>query len=128
MDDIQVLVDFGLFSREGLAKLSTLIRTVQSLTGGALPPVGARRRGRPPKAAGAVANRRPAATGKRGRRSRFTATKDDLAKMRASGMTAKAIAEKYGVSMGAVNLHLRKHGLTNPGKRGRPRGSGAKKK
>jgi hypothetical protein len=43
-------------------------------------------------------------------------------------MTAKAIAEKYGVSMGAVNLHLRKHGLTNPGQRGRPKGSGAKKK
>jgi hypothetical protein len=124
MDDLQTLVDFGLFNREGVAKLSSLIRTVQALTGGALGATAPKRRGRPPKAAGAAMNGRPAGTGKRGRRSKLTATKDELAAMRKSGMTAKAIAAKYGVSMGAVNLHLRKHGLTNPGKRGRP----AKKK
>ena len=124
MDDIQVLVDFGLFSQEGLAKLSNLIKTVQALTGGGLGVTAPKRRGRPPKAAGAATNGRPAGTGKRGRRSKLTATKEELSAMRKSGMTAKAIAAKYGVSMGAVNLHLRKHGLTNPGKRGRP----AKKK
>lgn len=121
-DDLQTLVDFGLFSEQGLAKLARLIRGVQALSGngeimvGATKAQGRRGPGRKPG--------RPAGGGggKRAARGSFNPTKDELAKLRDSGMTAKEIAAKAGVSMATVNNRLREHGLTS-GRRGRPKAS-----
>lgn len=126
-DDLQLLVDFGLLNEDGVSKLANLIRGVQLLSaGGSFAGVQrgpGRRRGRPPTAQGPAMNGGAAGAGKRGPRTKFSATKEQLSSMRQGGMTAKAIAEKLGVSMATVNLHLRKHGLTTP-RKGKP----AKKK
>lgn len=139
-DDVQLLVDFGIFNSEGLSRLANLIRGVQALSGGVGGGVVSRsatapqaRRGRPPgavgrprgrpgrpKAAAAAPSTNGASTRKRGPRATFTASGEELAKLKAQGMTAKAMAEKFGVSAGTINLHLKKHGLTSP--RGRPAG------
>jgi hypothetical protein len=117
--DLAVLESFGIFNSEGISRLASLIRTVQALTGtGVGPAPAARRRGRPPQAA-TEATPTGAAPRKRGRSSTFAATKEELSKLRADGVTAKAMAAKYGVSMATINLHLRKHGLTSK-RRGRP--------
>ena len=130
VQDLELLSDFGLFDSTGIEKLAALIRNVQMLTGASFRSggsTGAKRRGRPPGSGkkrgrpAASANGAPAK--KRGPRASFTATKDELAKHKAAGMTAKQVADKYGVSMATVNLHLKKHGLTTPRK-----GKGAKKK
>jgi hypothetical protein len=124
--DIDTLADFGIFDSTGVARLATLIRSVQSLASGGMAvgrspgrPRGkrpgrprGRRRGRP---AGA------ASTNGRRERGKMTVSATELAEMRKT-MTGKAIAQKLGVSIGTVTNHLKKHGLT--GKRGRP----AKKK
>jgi DNA-binding NarL/FixJ family response regulator len=106
-EDLQVLVDFGLFNGDGVARLANLIRQIQAISGTAM--------GAAVKAAGRPG--RPAAGArKRAPRGRFDPTKEELAKMRQDGMTAKAIAAKFRVSMATVNLRLRKLGLTNPRK------------
>jgi len=116
-DDVQVLVNFGIFNAEGVSRLANIIRTIETLSsGGASVGVRRGRRRRPRKAQGAALNGRAAGARKRGPRAKFTATKEQLSSMRQSGMTAKAMAAKLGVSMATVNLHLRKHGLTKPRK------------
>src|SRR6266545_1345781 len=100
-DDVQELIDFGIFNEDAVGRLASVIRTVQSLSPGGGP---ARGRGRP--------RGRPAGGG-RAPRGSFNVTKDELAKMRES-MTAKEIAEKYGVSPGTVAQRAMKLGLATP--------------
>ncbi len=108
-EDLQLLADFGLFNGDGVAKLANLIRQIQAISGNAMGvAVKARKPGRPR----AVARKRAA-------KGSFNPTKEELAKMRQDGMTAKAIAGKFGVSMATVNLRLKKLGLTNPRKKGK---------
>ena len=110
-DDVQTLIDFGMFSEDAVGRLANVIRTVQSLSSGGSPAPA--RRGRP--------RGRPAGGGgKRGPRGSFNVTKEELAKMRET-MTAKQIAEKYGVSPGTVAQKAMKLGLATP------RGKKAKK-
>ena len=124
-DDLDVLESYGIPAR----KLASLIKTVRGLAGGALEdlaamvrPAGARR-GRPPGRRGPGrprgSRRAGARKGRKPRRS-FSVTKEELAAMKAKGMTGKAIAQKHGVSLGTVQNRLRSFGLTS-GKRGRPR-------
>ena len=106
---VDKLIDMGVLNEAGLEKLGQLFQGVQALGGVA---VSAARRGRPPASK----------KGKRAARGSFNPSKDELAKMRKDGMTAKAIATKHGVSMATVNLRLRKLGLTKPragGKKGK---------
>ena len=116
--DIDTLADFGIFDSAGIARLASLIRSVQALGGGMVR--AGRPRGRRP---GRPRGRRPgrpagaASTNGRGRRGKMTVSATELAEMRKT-MTGKAIAQKLGVSIGTVTNHLKKHGLT--GKRGRP--------
>src|SRR5262245_12413064 len=117
-DDIEVLEEYGIPVR----KLANMIRTVRALAGGALeglagvvkpgPRTGnGRRRGRPPgsgrkpgRPAGSAPTGASGTPGKRGRKTGWNPAKEELAKMRNDGMTAKEIAQKAGVSMGTVNL------------------------
>jgi len=100
-DDLTALADFGFFNEAAVAKVANFVRTVQEASGNAV----AKRRGRP-------------RDGKRAARGSFNPSKDELAKMKDS-MTAKAIAEKAGVSVATVNARLRQHGLTTPRKKGK---------
>lgn len=108
--DVQTLIDFGVLNEAGLARLAGLIRSIQGLAGVTAAP-------------GRAAAMGPAAVqngvGRKRRRAAFTATKDDLSKMKSQGMTAKAIAAKLGCSMATVNTYLKKFGLTT-GRKGRP--------
>src|ERR1041384_3213955 len=108
-DDVQKLIDFGIFNEDAVGRLASVIRSVESLApGGGAPARG--RRGRP--AGGG---------GKRAARGSFNVTKDELAKMRET-MTAKQIGEKYGVSAGTVAQKAMKLGLATPRKKEKPAG------
>ncbi len=120
-DDLEVLVNFGVFNEDVISRMASFARTVQSLAqSGVLSPGPAPRpaRGRP------AGGRTPAGVpgrpaGQRAPRGSFNPSKDDLSKWKET-MTAKEIAEKHGVSMATVNLRLKKLGLTTPrGKKGK---------
>ena len=108
-DDVQELIDFGIFNEEAVGRLASVIRTVQSLAPGGAPARRGRGPGRPAGGGG----------GKRGPRGKFEVTKEELAKMRET-MTAKEIAEKYGVSAGTVAQKAMKMGLATPRKKEKP--------
>ena len=116
-DDVQELIDFGIFNEDSVERLASVIRTVRSLSpGGAAPPRGrmGRPRGRPAGGGGGGGGKR-----KRAPRGSFNVTKEELSKMRET-MTAKQIAAKYGVSAGTVAQKAMKMGLATPrGKKGK---------
>jgi DNA-binding NarL/FixJ family response regulator len=102
-EDLQVLSEFGIFNEEAVARLAGIVRLgIQAFSAG--------------KPAAAAARPVARAAGKRALRGSFNPTKDEISKLRQDGMTAKAISEKYGVSVATVNLRLKKFGLTTPRK------------
>jgi hypothetical protein len=117
-DDVDLLVDYGLFNEDAIGRIANAIRTVQDLAGGNSGPVrrGPGRRGRRPgrpAGSGRGPGRPPKAAGTRGPRSKWNPTKEELAKLRET-MTGKEIAAKMGVSVPTVALKAKKLGLTTP--------------
>jgi hypothetical protein len=112
--DAQLVIEFfiqqGMFSEDDLARFVGVIRSMRSIGGGGAAP--AKRRGRP-KGSGSKKATSQKSTGKRGARQRITATTAQLRKMYVTdGMTAKAIAEQFGVSAGGVAQRLMKDGIS----------------
>ena len=115
-DDVELLVDFGLFNEDALGRIANAIRTVRDLAGGnsvAVRRGPGRRRGRSGPGPG-----RPRASGRRAPRGSFNPSKEELQKLRET-MTGKEIAAKFGVSVVTVSNKAKKLGLTTP--RGKPR-------
>ena len=108
-DDVGLLVEYGLFNEDALGRIANAIRTVRELAGGGSAPTrrAPARRGRPAGGGGGRKTRAP--------RGSFNPSKDELSKLKAN-MTAKAIAEKFGISTATVNNRLRAMGLTKPRK------------
>jgi hypothetical protein len=117
-DDVDLLVDYGLFNEDAIGRIANALRTVRDLAGGNAVRRGPGRRGRRPgrPAGSGRGPGRPRGAGKRAPRGSFNPSKDELAKMRAT-MTAKEIAEKHGVSTATVNIRARALGLTTPRKK-----------
>jgi hypothetical protein len=117
-ESLDVLVRFGVFNEQAVDRLASMVQAVESLTGGAtaVASVGAKKRGRP-AGSGKIAGGEPA---KRGRRSSFEITKEELKKMYVDeGMTAKEIAEKYGVAPVTVAQRAMKLGISKRAKKGK---------
>jgi len=114
-DDLEVLVNFGLFNDGAVEKLANVIRTVQSLSlpGGSLP--GGADPGRAVRGPGTTA-----AGGeprKRGRRGALEAHREEVVKLLQEGNTAAEIGKRYGVSAQTVTITKKRWGLTKPRKK-----------
>jgi len=115
-ESLDVLIRFGVFNEEAVNRLATMVRAIETLTGGSAPAAsaGPKRRGRP--AGSGKAAKGEAKT--RGRRSKFDITKEELKKLYVDqGMTAKEIAAKYGVAPVTVAQRAMKMGISKRGKK-----------
>ena len=111
-ESLDVLIRFGVFNEEAVGRLASMVQAVESLTAGGAAPMASsgKKRGRPAGSGKAAPAGEP---GKRGRRSSFNVTEAELKKMYITdGMTAKAIAEKYGVAPVTVAQRAMKLGLS----------------
>ena len=140
-DDIQVLIDFGVFNEGAVSRLASVIRTVQTLSfpaGSAPAAITAAAPMAPatPQAAPGVQEAPPASQSPLDRvqeaepeaetkrkRGRLDATPQELKKLYVDeGLTAKKIAEKYGCAAGTVAIRLQKLGIGKREKAGKGKG------
>lgn len=89
---VEALISLGVLNVEGCKKLAGLMGALQQL---GLPQM------MPQKSSG----------GKKGRRSRVTVTKEQIAALRAEKLSNAQMAEKLGISVPTLSMRIREFGL-----------------
>lgn len=122
-EDIQTLIDFGVFNEGAVSKLANVIRTVQTLAMPASASSSASNsaldRIQEFEPGAKVAEAEVEAPRKRGK---LSATPEELKKLYIDErMTAKEIAEKYGCAPGTVAIKLQKLGISKRAKTEAPK-------